>query len=497
MGSSLHSIQGSLHEWLRPTTHGGLLYTMLPLVLLIIKYKIRVALPNIKIAMKKLHIILFVASFIIPSISFASIDANLKYGSRGLGVTELQDFLIEKGFLMGQSSGNFFSLTRKAVVAYQTSIGLPATGYVGPMTRAKINDDLSQANASSVSAEIKETGTITATVHTDTSPTAVTPTQTNTTTPSLVSGCSSTTGFSSITGSSCSSVTTSVTPAINKTFTLPNGSVVEVDANGSIVRFVTATPLLQTTPVISNIPTSTASNTSLSFVSQNPTVFVKQENAPAKVVVSSGSVDFRHSTPYKSPGLKDYLFAEVKIKSDKKVFLNSIAWYSAGSNDSFSAKYDSGDPVYSNFGTYVGGIKYTMDNSNGMRYWTASLGGIALNPGEEKVISLKSDLRDIICINRYGCQTETGVTCKEGKVCPKCKDIDAIGVCDYPMPGQTINFDINKAIDISIVDESGKTIVPSSESSQCASSPEGMVCDRSTPWYNGYTIMMEQQPPRP
>ncbi|MGB2580620.1 MAG: peptidoglycan-binding domain-containing protein, partial [Minisyncoccia bacterium] len=80
--------------------------------------------------MKKLHIALLIGVFIIPSVSFASIDTNLKYGSRGLAVSELQDFLITKGFLSGQTSGNFFSLTRKAVIAYQASVGLPTTGFV-------------------------------------------------------------------------------------------------------------------------------------------------------------------------------------------------------------------------------------------------------------------------------------------------------------------------------------------------------------------------------
>src|SRR3989338_8979601 len=98
--------------------------------------------------MKKLYIALLSVFFITPSISLATIDTNLKYGSRGAAVSELQEFLIDKGFLLGQTSGNFFSLTRKAVVAYQASVGLPATGFVGAMTRAKINAQLAQDNTS-------------------------------------------------------------------------------------------------------------------------------------------------------------------------------------------------------------------------------------------------------------------------------------------------------------------------------------------------------------
>ena len=109
--------------------------------------------------MKKLSILLLVGIFIIPTVSFASIDTNLKYGSRGTEVTELQEFLIDKGFLTGQTTGNFFTLTRKAVISYQTSVGLPSTGFVGPLTRTKINDGLSMDDTSSNTAEVAETGT--------------------------------------------------------------------------------------------------------------------------------------------------------------------------------------------------------------------------------------------------------------------------------------------------------------------------------------------------
>lgn len=187
--------------------------------------------------MKKIHIALLVASLVIPSISLASIDTNLKYGSRGLGVTELQDFLIDKGFLTGQSSGNFFSLTRRAVVAYQSSVGLPATGFVGPMTRTKINDDLSTANAPAVSAEVSEIG-VTA-LRTNTSSNIAAPVQTSRRlSQALVPGCSSAIGFSTTTGNPCSVVIISTTPATNKTITFPNGAIAEMDSSGNIVRWI-------------------------------------------------------------------------------------------------------------------------------------------------------------------------------------------------------------------------------------------------------------------
>src|SRR3989344_803219 len=104
--------------------------------------------------MKKYLSILILTVFIVPSVLFASINNNLKYGSVGPQVIELQEFLIDKGFLNFQATGNFFTLTKKAVVSYQSSVGLPATGYVGPMTREKINLELVVDDSS----EIQETG---------------------------------------------------------------------------------------------------------------------------------------------------------------------------------------------------------------------------------------------------------------------------------------------------------------------------------------------------
>ena len=69
-------------------------------------------------------------------------NTNLTVGSTGADVVALQDWLASKGFLSipaGTSKGYFGQLTKTAVVAYQASAGLPATGFVGPQTRAKLN----------------------------------------------------------------------------------------------------------------------------------------------------------------------------------------------------------------------------------------------------------------------------------------------------------------------------------------------------------------------
>lgn len=64
---------------------------------------------------------------------------NLTVGSRGDEVKQLQNFLISKGYLSGSATGYFGGLTKAAVVKLQQEYKLPATGFVGAMTRAKLS----------------------------------------------------------------------------------------------------------------------------------------------------------------------------------------------------------------------------------------------------------------------------------------------------------------------------------------------------------------------
>ena len=67
---------------------------------------------------------------------------NMTLGSTGASVTALQQFLMNNGFLTlktGVPTGYFAAGTKAAVAAYQASVGLPATGFVGAITLAKLN----------------------------------------------------------------------------------------------------------------------------------------------------------------------------------------------------------------------------------------------------------------------------------------------------------------------------------------------------------------------
>jgi len=68
-----------------------------------------------------------------------SINRNLRYRDRVAEVFTLQDFLQSQGYLNSEPTGFFGILTRQAVMDFQNANGItPASGYVGPITRAKI-----------------------------------------------------------------------------------------------------------------------------------------------------------------------------------------------------------------------------------------------------------------------------------------------------------------------------------------------------------------------
>lgn len=94
--------------------------------------------------MKKIIIFAaFFSLFFINSVSAAEFNANLKYGSKGNDVIKLQEFLNEQGLYNGPITGNFFSLTLKAVKALQTREAIsPVSGFFGNLTRAKVNEIL-------------------------------------------------------------------------------------------------------------------------------------------------------------------------------------------------------------------------------------------------------------------------------------------------------------------------------------------------------------------
>ena len=93
-----------------------------------------------------------------PFQAFASFDVNLKYGDKGSNVSELQEFLVDQGYLNYQITGNFYALTLKAVKAFQLANNLPSTGYFGILSRGVANSIL---DIESIPPPESETGTTT------------------------------------------------------------------------------------------------------------------------------------------------------------------------------------------------------------------------------------------------------------------------------------------------------------------------------------------------
>ncbi len=142
------------------------------------------------------------------SSSCVDLSNNMRYRARDVNtsgeVSTLQDFLNANGYLSSEPTGFFGLATVKAVKNFQSASGFSPTGYVGPLTRGKIN-------------------AMTCGGSTTTTTTPVTINNTTTTnTAGLPAGCASAIGFSTTTGNRCLPATTIV---MNPSANLPIGCV--------------------------------------------------------------------------------------------------------------------------------------------------------------------------------------------------------------------------------------------------------------------------------
>lgn len=66
-------------------------------------------------------------------------SSDLRLGSRGNDVVALQRFLLSKGYQIYGATGFYGTQTVAAVRSYQAANGISENGYVGPLTRARLN----------------------------------------------------------------------------------------------------------------------------------------------------------------------------------------------------------------------------------------------------------------------------------------------------------------------------------------------------------------------
>jgi peptidoglycan hydrolase-like protein with peptidoglycan-binding domain len=90
---------------------------------------------------------------------------SLTIGATGSQVTELQQWLISKGYsIPAGATGYFGTQTQAAVAAYQSANGItPAAGYFGPITMARVNASLGSSTTTTTTTTTGTTGTTTTT----------------------------------------------------------------------------------------------------------------------------------------------------------------------------------------------------------------------------------------------------------------------------------------------------------------------------------------------
>jgi hypothetical protein len=127
---------------------------------------------------------------------------SLTVGSTGSDVTALQQLLSDNGFLSVAPTGYFGSLTKKALAAWQASVGIsPASGYFGPLTRAYLAANATGSTGSTGGVS-SVPGCSTGAMYSSTTG------QPCSTGASSVPGCTTGAMYSSTTGQPCSSGTT-------------------------------------------------------------------------------------------------------------------------------------------------------------------------------------------------------------------------------------------------------------------------------------------------
>lgn len=114
--------------------------------------------------MKKTATFFVLLFLLVPSLSFASFDVSVKYGSKGPAVSEVQDFLTDQGFLKGTVDGKFGFATLRAVKAFQTANNLTPDGYFGKASRTAAQSILADLTQGSDAEETADTGTVSAPV---------------------------------------------------------------------------------------------------------------------------------------------------------------------------------------------------------------------------------------------------------------------------------------------------------------------------------------------
>lgn len=89
--------------------------------------------------MKKTIVAIVVGVLLAMPVQAAEFNKNLRFGMKDPDVLKLQEFLTDEELYTGPITGNFFSLTLRAVKAFQIREKLVASGYFNAITRTRAN----------------------------------------------------------------------------------------------------------------------------------------------------------------------------------------------------------------------------------------------------------------------------------------------------------------------------------------------------------------------
>ena len=350
-------------------------------------------------------------------------NTNLTMGSKGVDVTNLQKVLNSDADTIvaasgvgsaGNESSYFGALTKAAVIKFQKKYGItPAVGYVGAITRAKLN----------------------------TMGGVVVVTPPGTTPPVVPAGTGLTVSAAVQPAAQLAPLSAARIPMTKVTFTAGNdgdvvvnslvaergGPSVDADISGIVLLDETGAQLglaktlnsahqvtlsepftvkagqSRTMTLALNRPAADADSSSagavfsLSLVAVNTSATVTGSlpivgtGQTGNVGLTIGSVTNArgpldpNGSVTKEVGKTGYTFSSIKITagSAEKIVLNSIRWNQSGS----AASAD-----FANLTTYVDGVAYPVVVSSDGKYYTSSFGGMVIDKGLSKEISIKGDI---------------------------------------------------------------------------------------------------------
>ena len=354
-------------------------------------------------------------------ITFSSFTSNLSLGSKGQDVSKLQQVLnrdadtivaITGAGSKGMETLNFGPATKAAVIKFQTKHGItPAAGYVGAITRAKLNSLVEAAVVVSPEAPTAPVVLGSATV----TASAVQPVNI------LAPKNATRIPFTKFTLTAGATDVTLSNVTVERTGLSLNSaleSIVLLDESGvqigisktlnSLNKATVGEPIVikagttRTFTVGANRPNDSlngGTTVSLDIVAVNTNVSLAGNVFPIKgathtinanleigtVKVGRGATDPGVNSS-KEIGTVGNTFSSIKVTAGtaESLTIKSIKWNQTGS---------AGVEDFSNVKTYVDGVAYDTVSTDGGRYFTSIFGnGILVNKGFSKEISIKGDI---------------------------------------------------------------------------------------------------------